>query len=101
MKSFRTRSLVLIGSLLADVAAMAVVAPAHADIPQMRVHYNDLDLQSVQGQKTLARRVNDAADLVCQPVDNPSHIEFQRCRTQIRDDARAQLAKSQIAVASL
>ncbi len=67
----------LLSIAIALAATAASAEPASATPPvSERISYADLDMQSVAGQKTLARRVSAAADRVCGVnVNQPSDIE--------------------------
>ena len=64
--------------LLAALAATCLIAPCAAlaapaqsdDAPRVSVRYDDLNLNSADGQATLASRVRYAAQKLCGPADN-------------------------------
>ena len=93
--------LTLLLSALAPLAiGVGATAPAHADAPapQIKVAYNDLDLQSIDGQKRLSRRVWVAAREVCSANDFDYFLS-NRCRRIAVDGARRQLAAAGVETA--
>lgn len=57
---------------LTSIAVLSLIAmgAAHAgDVPTSTVKYGDLDLSRTDGAATLYRRINQAARMVCAPLD--------------------------------
>jgi UrcA family protein len=99
MTTLRNSAIALVASLSASLAA---VAPVHADapVPQLRISYADLDLNSSDGQKQLSRRVHGAASEVCENLLNdPARFQYNSCRKQALNGARKQLADAGITAA--
>jgi UrcA family protein len=110
MNSFRNRSLVIIGATIASLAGLAAASPAMAnvsqvrivsDVPQTNVSYADLDLQSTNGQKTLAHRINVAADVVCLPSADQGRIAYEQCRSNAKKGAKLQLADHNVSYGAM
>jgi UrcA family protein len=90
------RSIAIIGAVVAGAASF--VAPANANVPtdvmQTRVAYGDLNLNSVDGQKTLARRIQHAATQVCGPDEASNRFQVAACRAKAVDGATAEARKA-------
>lgn len=73
-------------------ASVTVHAPAEA-ARSHRVSFNDLDLTSVSGKKTLHSRLQKAVDLVCAPLSNDSatRIRYAQCTASARNSAKSQI----------
>lgn len=82
-------------ALFAAAAALATAATAAPVLAKdVVVSYADLDLASVQGQKTFTRRIERAARVACdfeRGRELPS-IEAVRCLRQARAKARTEMA---------
>jgi UrcA family protein len=82
-------------------AALAAGAQlAHADTvdggaPQAKVHFNDLDLNRVEGAATLYDRLHRAAQSVCAPLANdlPNLWRYTACITETVSIAVVQIDK--------
>ena len=75
-----------IGLALAITASTAALAlPAHAqasELPSLTVKFGDLNLVNDAGAEQLYRRINHAAQEVCEPLDGrqlESGIRFKAC----------------------
>ena len=92
------RQIIATALLMAGLALEPTVAAADEVISQ-RVRVSDLDLGSIEGQRTLVRRVNVAIDQVCTaasavPVSKLRQRTVKRnCREQARDSVELQLAE--------
>jgi UrcA family protein len=94
-------------TILILAAALAFSAsPALAQGPavpsQVAVGYTDLDLSTVDGARTLDRRIRTAVEAVCGPTsdaDPAGKNDVRRCRAETLAVARAQ-RDTAIAVAS-
>lgn len=100
-----TKTLLLSAGLALTMAAGASPAAANSapvevvgqrlDEGQLthRVVYGDLDLAAQTGQKTLTRRVRQAVNIVCSPLDSRGlHFEHRECRNFAWDGAQPQMA---------
>lgn len=95
MSPFFTRTLFAGASVALTLAMVTASAPASAtalssQYHQTSVQFSDLDLASPAGQKTLERRLNAAAELVC-PVED-RFVDMQ-CRAVAVERARAEIAR--------
>jgi UrcA family protein len=89
------------GSILAGAASPALAAPPAA---QTRiVSYADLNLASAAGRATLDRRLDRAVRAVCGRAaikDLNAYRQVELCRDESLADARAQLRRGEVLVAS-
>lgn len=67
-------------ALLATVGLAATVASAPATAKDVTVSYADLDLQTTEGQATLQRRLDRAAEKVCDASDARERMHRQSVR---------------------
>jgi UrcA family protein len=93
MASFTTRvatSLALCGAVL---SVPAVAAEPAEQAPTATIHYNDLDLTTDAGARTLQRRLHRAAMAVC-PEYDPNNIgempAIRACQSNALANAQAQ-----------
>ena len=90
-------------ALFALAAASLAVSPALAavDAPSTSVSYEDLDLSSKEGQKTLDRRIAAAARSVCPaPQRTGTRISKpDRCYAEAVKKVRSQLASKGVGTA--
>ncbi len=97
---FALGAVMLMAPALASDDPMLVQGNAR-DIQQARVSYTDLDLRDGAAQRLLRRRVNVAANAVCNELGRKagyaSQYEIWNCSVQAYDDARPQV---QAAIAS-
>ena len=91
MQTSKIRSLIIASAVFASVASFAGVTAAQADLPQRAVRYSDLDLQSREGQKMLAHRINLAANAVCVPDEIVDRVAVLSCRSNAIHRAYADL----------
>jgi UrcA family protein len=87
-------------TLLLASATLAAAGPALANVPTtgeagIRVFYGDLDLSSADGHRTLSRRINRAAEQVCESdyLGSNNRIGMAACINAVRHTAREQLAQ--------
>lgn len=79
------------------LAALPTMLPA-AEIPVQRVRVADLNLDSVEGQRVLERRVRLAIDQVCRPATSElerhpiARRKADECRQHAWNDVQRQLA---------
>lgn len=103
-----TRTLSLCAAFAITGAGLIVMAaPSHArdrpiivegqptDVISKRVSFADLNLASVQGERTLYRRVGNAVGWVCrQAVPTPILYERQGCSSASWEDAAPQIDRA-------
>ena len=86
----------------AFAGAASFVAPANANVPsnvvQTRVAYGDLNLNSVEGQKQLAARIQHAATQVCGTDDAADRFEYASCRAKAVKSAYEDAHKAGVAL---
>lgn len=80
---------------LAALGSLALAGTAHAE--SMAIQYNDLNLSTEQGQKTLERRIDAAANKVCGAENARTGTrllsrEQRECVAEARAKAREQFA---------
>jgi UrcA family protein len=76
--------------VLAASAAVIGSAADRADVPQVVVHYADLNLASPRGANALYSRIRAAAERACRALDGRelrSKIQMQECVTTAVADA--------------
>jgi UrcA family protein len=84
--------------LAASFLTLAIAAPGVAQTPEtpsVIVSYGDLDLTSPEGSATLDRRIEAAAEKVCQKpriVDLKAMTSWEECKAASLEDAREQLS---------
>lgn len=83
--------------IIALSAAGAVLAATPAAAGTMQIEHNDLNLATVEGQKTLERRIDAAAREVCGYEDIRTGTRIQsrqakRCYAQAKKQATEQFA---------
>lgn len=74
-------------------ALLAVATPAMASGPDIHVRYDDLVLASPAGLSTLDRRISDAINEICAPIDSMElarRAAARRCRLILANSVRAQ-----------
>jgi UrcA family protein len=92
-----------ISTLLATAAALGATSAASAKDPvvtegdkvSVTVSYADLNLATPEGMAALTRRIDRAADRVCEranPLDLRSSEAWQECKNKARDEAMEQLS---------
>ncbi len=79
-------------TVFVTIAAAAAVLAAPASAGSIVVQHADLNLATVEGQKTLDRRINAAARKVCQFSSAPANgalatAEARRCVSKARASA--------------
>lgn len=87
--------------LMSAAAAVSQAAPsANADVPSIRVHYEDLDLSTEEGALRLYQRIAGAAKQVC-PAQNPLDLSglavARRCISTAMARAVAEVNNPQLA----
>lgn len=93
----------LFGIATSALASTAVAGGAGMEEHSVAVHYGDLNLDSVAGQKTLKRRLSHAARVVCPDAYSRSleiRTEGRQCIRQALDEANATIAQRQFAKAA-
>ena len=83
---------VLVGSLFAGSFAVAPVVSAQ-EAPSVVVKYNDLDLSTSDGVRTLYKRITAAASVVC-PYENARELAFKAIGQSCRNDAVERAVRS-------
>ncbi len=84
---FQILALAVVGFVAGAASAQT---PALADGGKVVVRYADLDLTREQGASVLARRINQAAHVICGPEPRPVSLdEYFRYRTCVNDSAEA------------
>jgi len=72
-------------ALLGSSASALAAPPSHVgEIATKVVRFNDLDLSTAEGAKTLYERISFAALIVCRDVGS---TEMRECRARAVDDA--------------
>lgn len=94
-----TRIFVIATAAASLIAAAAPSFAAEAAGKSIAVSYKDLDLASIDGQKTLERRINKAARTVCgmDQVTTGSRIastESRECYAQLTTKTRTAIAEA-------
>jgi UrcA family protein len=81
----------IVGTAL--LAAPALAEPA--DLVSVDVRVADLDLGTQLGRDRLDRRVRQAAGQICgqQPRSVAMQVDYQRCRSEVLDDAQVKIAR--------
>ena len=88
-----------LGLAVAGLAGTAIT-PAFAEAPAPRtakISFSDLDLGTAAGQRTLDKRIQNAARLVCRTVSVQTGTRImdqdaQKCLARARADAKQQVA---------
>jgi UrcA family protein len=99
-------------TVLAAAAAFVATSGAIAKEPlveddtkvSVTVSYADLDLKTAEGMAALTRRIDRAADRVCEratPLELRSYDAWQECKAKARDGAMEQLDGSAVNTLSL
>lgn len=93
--SISFRAVTLAAALVAGTAAFAAPASAQ-EVRTMAVSYKDLNLNTAEGQKMLARRIAVAANQVCAQSGQGLEIEMDvhSCKLAAKTRANAQLAQA-------
>jgi UrcA family protein len=96
MRTQATRTVALTASVLILATASAVSGPARAadaDTHTEAVHYQDLNLNSADGEAKLKQRVARAASEVCGPLEGREIADYERfdgCRKTAIANASSQ-----------
>lgn len=101
MNRILTASLALATIFAGSATALAGDAGrAGADVPRVAVHYGDLNIDSVAGQRTLQRRIERAARNVC-PESNARDLRTraaaQECQRQAVAEALRVVGEQRLA----
>ena len=85
MKTTPRTVLVLSTLMLLGAAAAAVAAPSRVgDVATKVVRFNDLDLSTAVGARTLYERISTAARVVCRDA---AYTEMRECKARAVDEA--------------
>jgi UrcA family protein len=87
MQTTKTRAFAFLGAV---VAGASLVTAAHADLPKSRVSYADINVQSADGQKLLAKRIDHAVHKVCD-LDGYDRAAISACHDTALNRAYADL----------
>lgn len=77
----------LVGSLVVLSAAQPLDARPHADVRHVPVRFADIDVATLAGRATLAKRVHRAVRIAC-AVDDPRDLRSLGAHRQCVADAR-------------
>ena len=75
-------------------------APVNTDVPRVAVHYGDLNVDSVAGQRALQRRIERAARNVCPDSDARdlrARTVAQQCQRQAIAEAMRVVGEQRVA----
>jgi len=87
---FNSKSLFALAAILSTAAAAAVHAAPESSVPQMRVPYGDLNLNTKPGVQIFFQRMEAASRVACASIGEGSSLADRSLNKFCRDDLMSQ-----------